>query len=231
MNYGLATAVKSFSVKVTRKQLFEIFKRVVSKTLLEPTGLSLESIDPEKDFGMKIETNDKKEGEPLELICKYKFDLELPNNASHKTSGQLIFPAERIYREVIKIILDKNNIKRSSNLDTPVCNISYSKLAHLNKKDDGYAENDDVIKFDFELVYKTDKAGDFKLNEARWQASGKKATTIDMYDCWTCLNEEVPHKIIEAPCPPAKGHEECVTVLHVCTGCERVSGPYVKVSD
>jgi hypothetical protein len=68
MNYGLVTAVKSFSVKVTRRQLFEIFKEVVSKILLEPIALSLDSIDPEKDFGMKIESNDKKRANLLSLF-------------------------------------------------------------------------------------------------------------------------------------------------------------------
>jgi hypothetical protein len=103
-------------------------------------------------------------------------------------------------------------------------------IAHLNKKNDGYGEGEAVVEFDFKLVYKTDKVGDFKLNEARWQSAGKKDTTIDMYDCWTCLTEEVPHKIIEVPCPPAKNTITCgLTILHTCTGCERVAGPYIKV--
>jgi len=73
---------------------------------------------------------------------------------------------------------------------------------------------------------------EFELNHKRWVESGMKETNDSMYDCKVCLKNNVEHKIIRVPGPPAEGsHAHCIkgeaTTIMKCTGCGIESCPWV----
>lgn len=57
-------------------------------------------------------------------------------------------------------------------------------------------------------------------------------TDVSMYECVSCRDAGIPHKIVEKPGPACTSNGTfCMrgdpTTIHVCTGCNRYTGPWV----
>ncbi len=152
MKYEVISITESFSITLSRKQLFDIMKKVCTNLLFADFPKLANSYINDEDYKIVIHQETSSVA-----IYKIKFEFKkniLENFIEKDVNYKLVFNLSTVLDEIIKIVLQEKNIVQSANLNANARNIIFTP-GDL-KKDQHYK----ALTFDVSISY--DSSDDHK---------------------------------------------------------------------
>lgn len=140
----------SINVKITKKELFEIFKPYSLK-ILKKNIPEIEEFDHPRSSFIFLEKFD----ETFKLIFKIEIRSTLGGVIDKIIDSTLVFQSKIVIEMLIDKALEEKGVKKTVNLNTPIENLNYI-IGNVSES----AGDKEIISFDFSLVY--DDPSDYK---------------------------------------------------------------------
>ena len=145
LTYSLFGTIKSFTIIVNRKQLFDLYEEQIKKELINDYRFNGALGILNRDWiCMSIQKINEKE---FKLNAQLGLDRSSGNGVDKKFTFDFSFPSSIVLETIISMVLKENNIVQCANMNTPIEGFSFVEC-NLKKDVEQLA-----LKFTFKVTY------------------------------------------------------------------------------